>query len=294
MRTVTLGSIVVILFLALSSLFVVSEGERAIVKRFGKIAKDANDVTMVYEPGLHMKVPMIDTVIRLNARILTLDAPADRFVTSEKKDVMVDSFVKWRITDFERYYLSTSGGNQLQAEALLQSKINNGLRTEFGRRTISEIVSGSRDELQQEALKGAGESALTLGIEVVDVRVKQINLPREVSSSIYDRMRAERIAVAKEHRSEGKEKAEVLRAEIDAKVTVMVAEAEKQARTIRGKGDAQAAKIYADAYNQDPEFFSFLRSLDAYSTSFSSKQDVLVVSPDSEYFRYMKSTTKGE
>ncbi|SDI68630.1 protease FtsH subunit HflC [Ferrimonas sediminum] len=294
MKPISIGAIVVILFLGLSSLFVVSEGERGIVKRFGKIAKDAEGVTLVYEPGIHFKVPLIDTVLRLNARILTLDAPADRFVTSEKKDLMVDSYVKWRIIDFERYFLSTSGGNQLQAEALLQSKINNGLRSEFGTRTISEIVSGSRDELQQEALKGAAESALELGIKVVDVRVKQINLPREVSSSIYDRMRAERIAVAKEHRSQGKEKAEVLRANIDAKVTVMVAEAEKNARTIKGQGDAQAAKIYADAYTQAPEFFAFLRSLDAYSKSFNSKQDVLVVSPDSEFFQYMKSTAKPQ
>ncbi|WP_028109934.1 protease modulator HflC [Ferrimonas futtsuensis] len=293
MRPIAIVTLVLVFFLGLSSLFVVSEGERGIVKRFGKIAKDADGVTLVYEPGLHFKVPVIDSVIRLNARILTLDAPADRFVTSEKKDLMVDSYVKWRIIDFERFYLSTSGGNQLQAEALLQSKINNGLRSEFGSRTISEIVSGSRDELQQEALKAASDSALELGIKVVDVRVKQINLPREVSQSIYDRMRAERTAVAKEHRSQGREKAEVLRAEIDAKVTVMLAEAEKKVRTLRGQGEAQAAKIYADAYNQEPEFYSFMRSLDAYAKSFNSKQDVLVVSPDSEFFQYMKGANKA-
>ncbi|BDY06554.1 protease modulator HflC [Ferrimonas sp. YFM] len=293
MRPVAIVTLVLVFFLGLSSLFVVSEGERGIVKRFGKIAKDADGVTLVYEPGLHFKVPVIDSVLRLNARILTLDAPADRFVTSEKKDLMVDSYVKWRIIDFERFFLSTSGGNQLQAEALLQSKINNGLRSEFGSRTISEIVSGSRDELQQEALKAASDSALELGIKVVDVRVKQINLPREVSQSIYDRMRAERIAVAKEHRSQGREKAEVIRAGVDAKVTVMLAEAEKTARTLRGQGEAQAAKIYADAYNQAPEFYSFMRSLDAYAKSFNSKQDVLVVSPDSEFFQYMKGTNKA-
>ncbi|WP_298442084.1 protease modulator HflC [uncultured Ferrimonas sp.] len=275
--------------LGFSAIFVVEEGERAIVKRFGKIGKDVEDKTLVYEPGLHLKVPFVDQVMRLSARILTLDAPADRFVTSEQKDVIVDSYVKWRITDFGQYYLATQQGNQLIAESLLQSKINNGLRSEFGSRTIRDIVSGSRDELQRAAMDGTQGDAEELGITVVDVRVKQINLPREVSEFIYNRMRAQREAVARSHRADGQEKAEVMRAGADAQVTLTLAEAERESRVLRGQGDADAAKIYADAYGKKPEFYSLLRSLDAYRTSFASKEDVLVVSPDSEFFQYMKS-----
>ncbi|GAA5189842.1 protease modulator HflC [Ferrimonas gelatinilytica] len=274
--------------LGFTSIFVVDEGERAIVKRFGVIAQNDDGSYRVYEPGLNFKLPLLDDVTKMNARILTLDAPADRFVTSEQKDLMVDSFVKWRIVDFGRFYLATQG-NQLVAESLLQAKINNGLRSEFGTRTIAEIVSGSRDELQREALIQTRSDAKELGIEVVDVRVKQINLPREVSAFIYDRMRAQREAVARAHRSEGQEKAEVIRAGADARATVIVAEAERQSRTLKGQGDGDAAKIYAEAYNQNPEFYSLLRSLDAYRASFNSKQDVLVVSPDSEFFQYMKN-----
>ncbi|MBY5992300.1 protease modulator HflC [Ferrimonas balearica] len=291
MRPISLIFLVAVLFGGFSSLFVVEEGERAIVKRFGVIQKDAEGNNKVYEPGLRFKVPLIDQVFTLNARILTLDAAADRFVTSEQKDLMVDSYVKWRIVDFGQFYLATQG-NQLLAESLLQSKINNGLRSEFGSRTIREIVSGSRDELQQEALRATREDAKELGIEVVDVRVKQINLPREVSEFIYDRMRAQREAVARAHRSEGQERAEVIRAGADARATVILAEAERKSRTLRGQGDGEAAKIYADTYGQNPEFYALLRSLDAYKASFRSKEDVLVVSPDSEFFQFMNSKTR--
>lgn len=185
----------ILVAMGLSSLMVVNEGERAIVSRFGKIIKDEG-VTRIYKPGLHIKLPVIDKIKYLDSRIQTMDGAADRFVTSEKKDLMVDSYVKWRIKDHEKYYLATNGGNKVQAESLLQRKINNDLRTEFGRRTIKDIVSGSRDELQQDALRNASDSAQDLGIEVVDVRVKQINLPANVSSSIYQRMRAEQIGRA--------------------------------------------------------------------------------------------------
>ncbi len=292
MRPISLILLVAVLFAGFSSLFVVEEGERAIVKRFGVIQKSDDGKTRVYEPGLRFKVPLIDQVFSMNARIMTLDAAADRFVTSEQKDLMVDSYVKWRITDFGKFYLATQGGNQLIAESLLQSKINNGLRSEFGSRTIKEIVSGSRDELQQEALRATREDAAELGIEVVDVRVKQINLPREVSEFIYDRMRAQREAVARAHRSEGQEKAEVIRAGADARATVILAEAERKSRTLRGEGDGQAAKIYADTYGKNPEFYALLRSLDAYKASFRSKDDVLVISPDSEFFQFMNSKVR--
>ena len=272
----------------LSSILVVNEGERAIVSRFGKILKD-DGITRIYAPGLHIKIPMVDKIKYLDSRIQTMDGAADRFVTSEKKDLMVDSYVKWRIKDFEKYYLSTNGGIKANAESLLQRKINNDLRTEFGRRTIKEIVSGSRDELQQDALKNASESAKDLGIEVVDVRVKQINLPANVSASIYQRMRAERTAVAKEHRAQGMEQSEIIKANTDASVTIMLAEAQRKALVVRGQGDATAAKVYADAFTQDPEFYSFLRSLEAYKASFQGDSNVMVLEPDSDFFKYMKS-----
>ncbi|MEC4090435.1 protease modulator HflC [Pseudoalteromonas rubra] len=292
MKNMTVVGLIIAAFLAFSSVFVVTEGQRAIVLLFSKVQKDSQDNAVVYEPGLHLKVPFFSQVRRIDARIQTLDGAPDRFVTSEKKDLIVDSFVKWRVNDFSAYYLRARGDKQY-AETLLKQKVNNGLRTNFGSRTIKEIVSGERSELMEEALVQASESAQELGIEVLDVRVKQINLPNEVSNSIFQRMRAERTAVAKEHRSEGQEKAEIIRAEVDRRVTVMLADAERNARAVRGQGDAQAAKIYADAYNKDPEFFGFVRSLEAYRNTFTSKGDVMVLSPDSEFFDYMKNK-KGE
>lgn len=281
--------LVILGVLASGSLFVVKEGTRAIVIQFGKVQKDSGtDITKVFAPGLYFKVPFIDTVRHLDARVQTLDDAPDRFVTSEKKDLIVDSYVKWRIDDFERYYLST-GGNRLQAEALLKQKVNNGLRSEFGTRTIPQIVSGERSELMNEAMEQASESSDELGIEIVDVRVKQINLPLEVSNSIFQRMRAERAAVAREHRSEGQEQADIIRAEIDARVTIMLADAERKARQMRGQGDAEAASIYANTYSKNPEFYSFLRSMDAYRSSFNSKQDVLIVDPSSDFFNYLNN-----
>lgn len=292
MKNLTLIVAVLVAFLGFNSLFVVNEGTRGIVVQFGKVKQHSDsEQTIVFEPGLHFKVPFFDRVKYLDARVQTLDDAPDRFVTAEKKDLIVDSYVKWRIKDFDRYYLATSGGNKAQAEALLKQKVNNGLRSEFGTRTISEIVSGERSELMDEALEQSSESSDGLGIEIVDVRVKQINLPLEVSNSIFDRMRAERTAVAKEHRSEGQEQAEILRADIDRRVTVMLADAERNARQLRGEGDASAAKIYADTYNKNPEFFSFLRSMDAYRASFNSKQDVLVVEPNSDFFKYLNKSS---
>lgn len=290
MKNLLIAAFVLLVLLASGSLFAVKEGERAIVIQFGKVQRDdATGETRVFEPGLHFKLPFIDSVRHLDARIQTLDGAPDRFVTSEKKDLIVDSYVKWRIEDFARYYLST-GGNKLQAEALLKQKVNNGLRSEFGTRTIAQIVSGERSALMNQAMEQASTSSDELGIEIVDVRVKQINLPTEVSNSIFQRMRAERAAVAREHRSEGQEQAEVIKANIDAKVTVMLADAERNARQLRGEGDAIAAQIYADAYSKNADFYSFLRSMDAYKQSFNSKQDVMVIAPDSDFFKYMNKS----
>jgi len=271
----------------ISSAFVVSEGQHGIVMQFSKVKRDAEGLPVSYPPGLHFKFPVIDSVRVMDTRIQTLDDQADRFVTSEKKDLIIDSYVKWQIEDLAVYYLAT-GGNKLQAEALLKRKINNGLRNEIGSHTITEIVSGKRGELMETALKRMASSS-ELGIKVVDVRIKKINLPDEVSSSVYKRMRAERQAVAKEHRSEGQEKSEVIRANIDRKVSIMLATANKNALEVRGTGDAESAQIYADSYSKDADFFAFLRSMQAYEKSFSSKDDVMVLSPDSEFFKFMNT-----
>jgi len=292
MKNFMLALLALIAIVVYSSVFVVQEGERGIVFQFSKIQRDAAGAVVVFEPGLHFKLPLIENVRTLDAKVQTLDDPADRFVTAEKKDLLVDSYVKWRIKDFGKYYLST-GGRTDRAENLLKQYINNGLRTEFGTRTIQQIVSGERTELMTKALAQAGKGSDELGIEMLDVRVKKINLPDEISNNIFQRMRAERTAVAKEHRARGMEQAEIIRADVDARVTVMVAEAERNSRTTRGEGDALAAKVYAEAYNKNAEFFSFVRSLEAYNRSFNSKSDVLVVQPDSDFFQYMKSQQKN-
>jgi membrane protease subunit HflC len=292
MKNFLIAAIALLFILSVSSVFIVFEGQRGIVFQFSKIKRDTDSGQMkVYEPGLHFKLPFINTVRKLDARIQTLDETPDRFVTSEKKDLIVDSFVKWRIVDFSTFYLRTAGSTD-NARALLKQKVNNGLRTEFGTRTIKEIVSGDRNSIMAKALASAASSREDLGIEVIDVRIKAINLPAEVSASIYDRMRAERSAVAKEHRSQGQEQAEIIRATIDAKVTVMLANAQKDAQEMRGDGDALAAKVYADSYGQDAEFYSFYRSLLAYEKSFSSKSDIMVVKPDSDFFNYLKEGAK--
>ncbi|EKO3838643.1 protease modulator HflC [Vibrio harveyi] len=319
MRKLMIPVLVIALALMLMSLFVIPEGDRGIVVRFGRVLKDNNDITRIYEPGLHFKMPLFDRVKTLDARIQTMDGRADRFVTSEKKDVIIDTYVKWRIEDFGRYYLATGGGNTLTAEALLERKVTDVLRAEIGSREIKQIVSGprnndvlpedassdevsteaarealeidgERDLIMSEVLKDTRDSAMKdLGVRIVDFRMKKINLPDEISESIYRRMRAERESVARKHRSQGREKAEVIRAQAELEVATILAEADKTARVTRGEADAEAAKIYADAYNKDPEFFSFLRSLKAYEKSFSSKSDILVLDPKSEFFQYMNN-----
>lgn len=290
MKNFLVGTLVLGTLVASSCFFVVQEGERGIVFQFSKIQRTAEGEVRVFEPGLHFKLPMVENVRKLDAKVQTLDDPSDRFVTSEKKDLLVDSYVKWRIKDFGRYFLST-GGRTDRAENLLKQYINNGLRTEFGTRTIAQIVSGERTELMKKAMEQAGKGAEELGIEILDVRVKKINLPDEISKNIFQRMRAERTAVAKEHRARGMEKAEVIRSDVDAKVTIMLADAERNARTTRGEGDAEAANIYANAYGKNPDFFSFVRSLEAYRNSFQNKSDVLILQPDNEFFKHMKSVS---
>ncbi len=277
--------------LLLSSVFIVEELQRSILFQFSKVQRTTDGSVQVFEPGLHFKLPLVEKVRHLDAKVQTLENPGDRFVTSEKKDLLVDSYVKWRISDFGKYYLATQG--QLErAETLLRQYINNGLRTEFGSRTIVQIVSGERSALMKNAMEQAAKGAEELGIEVLDVRVKKINLPDSISSNIYQRMRAERIAVAKEHRARGMEEAEKKRSDIDAKVSIMLADAQRNSRSLRGEGDAEAAKIYAGAYGKNADFFTFLRSMEAYRNSFTNKSDVIIVQPDNEFFRLMQGPAK--
>ncbi|QIM63798.1 protease modulator HflC [Pasteurellaceae bacterium Orientalotternb1] len=295
MRKLLFPILAVVVFVLFQSIIVVQEGQRGIMLRFNKVHRDADNKVVVYEPGLHFKVPMIDQLKTLSARIQTLDGQEDRFVTVEKKDLLVDSYVKWKISDFGQFYTAT-GGDYQKASDLLRRKVNDRLRSEIGSRTIKDIVSGSRGELMagaQKALNAGEDGAEKLGIEVVDVRVKQINLPNEVSSSIYQRMQAERAAVAREHRSQGEEKAEFIRADVDRKVVLILANANKTSEELKGQGDAQAAKIYADAFNQEPEFYSFIRSLKAYEESFAEgKNNMMLLKPDSQFFRFMQVPTK--
>ncbi|CZF85084.1 protease modulator HflC [Grimontia marina] len=288
MRKLLIPLIIVSIVVGLMSVFVVKEGERGIVIRFGRVLKTDDDMARIYSPGLQFKFPLFDRVQLLDARIQTMDDQSDRFVTSEKKDVIIDSYVKWRIKDFGQYYLSTGGGNRLTAEALLQRKVADGLRAEIGSKTIKEIVSEKREQVMEDVLTEVQESANDIGIEVIDMRIKKINLPEKISDSIYERMRAERETVARRHRSQGREKAEVIRAQAELEVATVLAEAEKTARVTRGEADAEVANIYANTFNKEPEFYNFLRSLQAYEKSFNNKGDIMVVDPNSEFFQYMK------
>ena len=295
MRKFLLPIIVVIAAVLYSSVVVVTEGTRGIMLRFNKVQRDAENKVVVYEPGLHFKLPLIDSIKVLDARIRTLDGSATRFVTVEKKDLLVDSYVKWKISDFGRFYTATGGGDYNQASNLLSRKVNDRLRSEIGTRTIKDIVSGTRGELMagaKKALNSGQDSTSELGIEVVDVRVKQINLPDEVSSSIYQRMRAERDAVAREHRSQGKEKAAFIQADVDRKVTLILANANKTAQELRGNGDAAAAKLYSQAFAQEPQFYSFIRSLKAYESSFEGSDNMMILKPDSDFFRFKQAPKK--
>lgn len=282
-RNLAVVLIALVALMALSgSIYVVKETERAVVLRFGKLANA--DV----EPGIHVKLPFADEVRKFEARILTVDAPAENFYTIEKKRLKVDSFAKWRINNVETYYRATGGSEQV-ANSRLAARINDGLRNKFGTRTLHEVVSGQRDELMHELTNELNDAVSnSLGIEVVDVRVKRIDLPEEVSDSVYNRMAAEREKKAREYRAKGMEQAEKIRAEADREKVVIESLAYRDGQKLRGEGDAQAAAIYAAAFNQDAEFYSFMRSLEAYRNSFSGKQDMMVLEPDSDFFRYLR------
>jgi len=278
----------VLLLLASKSLYVIKETERGVLLKFGEV------VNPNIPPGLHVKIPLVNSVRKFDGRILTVDATPERYFTQEKKALIVDSYAKFRIADTAKFYTATNG-EESRAMALLAQRINDGLRNQVAVRTIQEVVSGERDELMQALTKELNLVALEgLGVEVVDVRVKQIDLPPDVSESVYRRMNAEREKEAREHRSQGQELAEGIRAAADREVTVLRASAYRDAELIRGEGDATATGTYAQAFNQDPEFYSFTRSLKAYQDAFQGNGDVLLLQPDSEFFRYLKDSRGGK
>lgn len=283
--TVLLGALAVGLFLLLNSLFTVDEREFAIKFRLGEIIKAD------YEPGLHGKFPFVNNVRKFDARIQTLDARPERFLTVEKKNVIVDFYVKWRIADPARFYTST-GGDANSANALLLRIIQDGMRSEFGRRTIQEAVSGERSQIMSVLTRDTNASAQELGLTVLDVRVKRIDLPQEVSESVYQRMEAGRELVARQLRAEGSEAAERIRADAERQRTVLLAQGYREAEELRGSGDATAAEIYATAFNRNPEFYAFYRSLEAYRNSIGQDNDLLLIGPDSEFFRYLKDPAR--
>jgi len=287
------SSIRLVLVLALAlvvlgafSMFQVGQWEKALLFRLGEI------VSTDLKPGLHFKMPFINNVRKYDGRILTLDVDPERFLTVEKKNVIVDSFVMWRIADVGRYYTAVLG-DERHAGQRLEQIIKDGMRGQFSKRTINEVVSGVRDEIMVQLTTDANRQAKAIGIEIVDVRVKRVDLPAEVSNSVYRRMQAERARVAKEFRSQGAEAAEKIRADADRQLQVLIANAYRDAEQTRGQGDARAAEIYADAYSKDKEFYSFYRSLQAYKQSFQPGQDMMLLQPEGEFFEYFNGA-KGK
>ncbi len=272
------------LLLLWSAAFTVDERQKVLQFQFGEIVKSN------FEPGLHFKIPFINSVKKFDSRILTIDQRPERFLTQEKKDLIVDSYVKWRIIDIVQYY-KTTRGDELTAGRLLYENINNALRNEFGKRTIHEVISGDREQVMGVVTQAASIHAKSLGIEVIDVRVKKVDYPERVSQSVFQRMRAEREREARDFRSRGNEAAERVRADADRQSSIIIAEAKRDSEITRGEGDAKATNIFAEAFNRDPEFYKFSRSLTAYASNFSSADDIILLQPDSDYFRYFKDPT---
>jgi len=281
---ILLGIIIALFILASSSLYIVDQREKAIVFQLGEVVDVRND------PGLYFKIPMVQNVRFFDSRILTMDAEEpDRYITSEKKNVLVDLFVKWRIIDVKQYYISVRGDEEM-AKVRLAQTVNASLRDEFGTRTVHEVISGQRDQIMDVMRRKADTDARKIGVEVVDVRLKRVDLPAEVSESVYRRMEAERTRVANELRSTGAAESEKIRADADRQREVILAEAYRDAQKIKGEGDAKAAEIYAEAFQKNPEFYSFYRSLEAYKKSFRNKGDMMVLEPTSEFFKYLKDS----
>ena len=276
----------VLALLASGAMFTVDQRQNAIVFQLGEVRE------VIITPGLHVKWPLIQNVRYFDARILTLDTPdAERYITSEKKNLLVDSFVKWQITDVRQYYISI--GDEAQAQTRISQTVNATLREEFGKHTVHEVVSEDRNEIMKIVRERANQDAYKIGVEIIDVRLKRVDLPQEVSESVYKRMDAERKSVANQLRSEGSAAAERIRAEADKEREVIIANAYKDAQRVKGEGDAKAAAAYAQAFGQNPEFYAFYRSLEAYRSSFKNHSDVLVLEPNSDFFKYLKGPGKG-
>lgn len=279
-----LAAVMLALVVLAMTLFTVDQRSYAIIFQLGEIRN------VVTEPGLHFKLPLVQNVRIFEKRILTMDsAEPERFLTAEKKPVLVDSFVKWRIHDVKQYYVSVSGDEQ-QARTRLSQTVNAGLREEFGKRTVHDVVSGEREKIMAEVLKKADADARTMGVQIVDVRLKRVDFTQEVSDSVYRRMESERKRVANELRSQGRADAEKIKADAERQREIIVAEAYRDAQKIKGEGDAKAAAIYGQAIGKNAEFYAFYRSMDAYRASFKSKSDVIVVEPNSDFFKYLKSS----
>lgn len=279
---IVIGVIVALVIVSLG-IFTVDQRQNAIVFRLGETIK------VIKEPGIHFKLPLIDNVRYFDTRILTMDTDEpERFITSEKKNVLVDSFVKWRIVDVLEYYKSVDG-DEARARIRLSQTVNSSLREEFGKRTIHDVVAGERDKIMELMREKADSDARKIGVQVLDVRLKRVDLPQEVSEAVYRRMEAERKRVANELRSQGYAESERIRADAEKQREVIIAEAYRDAQRIKGEGDGKAAAIYASAYQEQPEFYAFYRSLEAYKQSFKNKSDVLVLEPNSEFFRFMKN-----
>ncbi len=286
-QSILIGGLIALFFLAGSSMFIVDQREKAIVFQLGEV------VSVKSDPGLYFKIPMVQSVRFFDSRILTMDAEEpDRYITSEKKNVLVDLFVKWRIIDVKQYYISVRGDEDM-AKIRLAQTVNASLRDEFGNRTVHEVISGERDQIMEIMRQKADRDARKIGVEVVDVRLKRVDLPAEVSLSVYRRMEAERTRVANELRSTGAATSEKIRADADRQREVIMAEAYRDAQVIKGQGDAKAAEIYAEAFQKNPEFYSFYRSLEAYKQSFRNKGDIMILEPTSEFFKYLKDPGKG-
>ncbi len=276
------AALIVAAIVASMSLFTVDQRQYALLMQFGEVRR------VVTEPGLHFKLPLIQQVRLFDRRLLTIDTPdPERFITSEKKNVLVDHFVKWRIIDPQQYFISVAG-DEVRARTRIMQTVNAALREEFGQRTVHDVVSGERDRVMEIVRQKTDRDARTFGVEIVDVRLKRVDLPVEVSESVYRRMEAERKRVANNLRSEGAADAERIRAEADRQREVILAEAYREAQRLRGEGDAQATRIFNEAFARDPEFFRFYRSLEAYREGLARREDVLVLDAQSEFFRYFK------
>jgi len=277
---------VLILLLGYTTIFFVDEREKAIRMAFGKIDQ------IGFEPGFHFKWPYpFNEVKKLDGRILTIDQRPVRFLTKEKKHMVVDSFVKWRIIDETKYFTATSGGREQNAASLIYRMVDDGLRNEFAKRTVQEVIAEDRTKIMALLTSNIDEKAASLGIDIIDVRIKRIDFPEKISQNVYARMRTERERLAREHRSKGEEAATRIRADADAQSRVLVAEAYRDSQSLRGEGDAVSAEIYAKAYSRDRDFYRFYRSMEAYKKTFSGSGDVMLLEPDSEFFKYFKNSS---